>query len=73
MAGGDVWIIRLFSSHFATLVILDASSGHAGSIGDLGWALVWTVGSLGLAAVLFYTATARSGVDRVRRGAHSGW
>jgi hypothetical protein len=73
MAASDVWITRLFPSHFVTLVMLDASSGHAGPIGELGWALVWTVGSLGLAAVLFYTATARAGVDRVRRGARSGW
>jgi hypothetical protein len=73
MAGGDIWITRLFPTHFATLVMLDASAGHAGPIGDLGWALIWTVGSLGLAAVLFYSGTARRGVDRVRRGAHSGW
>jgi hypothetical protein len=73
MAASDVWITRLFPSHFVTLVMLDASSGHAGPIGDLGWALAWTVGSLGMAVLVFSTATARKGVDRVRRGAQSGW
>jgi len=73
MAGSDIWITRLFPTHFVTLLMLDSSVDHAGAIGNLGWALIWTVGSLGLAAVLFYTATAKRGVDRVRRGAHSGW
>ncbi|NOY55268.1 MAG: ABC transporter permease [Actinobacteria bacterium] len=57
MAGGDVWVTRLFPTHFVTLLMLDAPSGHAGSIGDVGWALLWTVGALLLAAVLLASAT----------------
>lgn len=53
MAGGGVWVTRLFPTHFATLVMLDASSGHAGALGDLGWALAWTVGSLAMAIWLY--------------------
>ncbi len=68
MAGGDVWVTRAFPTHFVTLVTLDASSGHAGPLGDLGWALAWTVGSLVLAAAVFWAAT---GVPR-GRGARPG-
>lgn len=57
MAGSDIWITRLFPSHYVTLVMLDASSGHGGPLGDLGWALVWTVAAMGLAAFVFRTAT----------------
>lgn len=57
MAGSDIWITRLFPSHYVTLVMLDASSGHSGPIGDLGWAVLWTIGSLALAAAVFTTAT----------------
>ncbi len=57
MGGGDVLVGRFFPSHFVTLVMLDAVSGHAGPIGDLGWALVWVVGSLGLAGLVFWANT----------------
>lgn len=57
MAGGDVWLTRLFPSHYVTLVMLDAASGHAGPIGDLGWALIWAAGSLTVAALIFASAT----------------
>jgi len=57
MTGSDIWITRIFPSHFVTLVMLDTPSGHSGPIGDLGWALVWVFGSLGLAAAVFNAAT----------------
>ncbi len=53
MAGGDVWVTRFFPSHYVTLVALDSASGHAGPIGDVGWALLWTIGSVGLAVGVF--------------------
>ena len=59
MAGSDIWITRLFPSHYVTLVMLDTSSGHSGPIGDLGWAVLWTTGSLALAATVFTTATTK--------------
>lgn len=71
MAGSDVWITRVFPSHYLTLLVLDAESGHSGPIGDLGWALVWTLGSIAIAALVFATATGRIGDLRTR--SRSGW
>lgn len=72
MGGSTVWITRLFPTHFVTLVTLDAASGHAGPIGDLGWSLAWTVGATLLAAVVFGAATSnafpRLRVQRRRAG-----
>lgn len=65
MAGSGVWVTRIFPSHYVTLVMLDSASGHAGPIGDLGWAAVWTLGSLALAAVVFATATSNGWARRV--------
>lgn len=39
-------LIRGFPTHFPTLVMLDAATTHAGPLGDLGAALVWSVGGL---------------------------
>src|SRR6266568_4515880 len=36
---------RVFPTHFLTLWMTDLPSHHAGRIGDLGWALVWTLGA----------------------------
>ena len=72
MAGGGVWITRLFPSHYVTLVMLDSASGHTGPIGDLGWALAWTIGALTLAIWVFASATNTGGVHRSRAG-RGGW
>lgn len=61
MAGSEVLISRLFPSHFVTLVMLDSASGHAGPLGDIGWALVWTLGALAFAAIMFVTSTKPAG------------
>ncbi|GBE24804.1 hypothetical protein BMS3Bbin02_01079 [bacterium BMS3Bbin02] len=58
MAGGTVALSRVFPSHFVTLYILNTPSSYAGPLGDLGWVLVWTVGALTLAALIFGAATA---------------
>jgi hypothetical protein len=58
MAGGTVALNRVFPSHFVTLYILNTPSDYAGPIGDLGWALVWTFGALGIATMIFASATA---------------
>lgn len=73
MAGSDIWITRLFPSHYVTLVTLDAASGHGGPIGDLGWALLWTFGALGVAATVFSVSTATRKVGRTTRPARPGW
>lgn len=64
MTGGDLLVTRFFPSHFVTLLMIDSASGHAGPIGDLGWALVWVFGGLAFAGRLFYTATRGAAPDR---------
>lgn len=58
MARGTAAVTRLFPSHFVTLYVLDTPSGYAGPIGDLGWGLVWALGALALATLIFGAATA---------------
>lgn len=50
-------IVRGFPTHFPTLVMLDAATTHAGPLGDLGAALVWTVAGLLLAFVTLLVTT----------------
>lgn len=40
---------RWFPTHFITLWMVDLPSRHGGRLGDLGWALTWTVGALAVA------------------------
>jgi hypothetical protein len=57
MGLGTRVVTRLLPTHFVTLWMTDRPSGHAGSLGDLGIALAWTLGSLALAfAVVLLTA-----------------
>lgn len=60
-------ITRLFPSHFPTLVMLDAATSHAGTLGDLGAALAWTLGSLAVAVVALHHTTRPAGDGRARR------
>ncbi len=78
MGESDAWVTRLFPTHFPTLVMLDAGTTHAGSIGDVGASLVWTVGGLALAFVtlLLTTGPLRSLAAHRSEGstrAGSGW
>ena len=73
MGGSDIWITRLFPSHFITLVMLDTPSDYAGPIGDLGWALVWTFGALGLAAAVFSASTSTRKTRRTSGRARASW
>ena len=57
MAGGTSVLTRVFPTHFATLVMMDAATYHAGALGDLGAALLWTVGGLAGAAATFARTT----------------
>ncbi|MEO7589220.1 MAG: ABC transporter permease [Arachnia sp.] len=57
MGESDVFVTRLFPTHFPTLVMLDASTTHAGSLGDVGASLVWTIGGLTLAFVTLLLTT----------------
>ena len=76
-------LIRGFPTHFPTLVMLDAATTHAGPLGDLGAALVWSVGGLlaafGALLVTTRPATTRgprqvaSSGARVRAGLRYAW
>jgi hypothetical protein len=60
---------RAFPTHFLTMWMTGLPSHHAGRVGDLGWALAWTVGAAVLAwAVL--TSTSR--IARPARRRHPG-
>lgn len=50
-------LTRLFPLHFPTQVLIGQASGHAGPVGDLGWALLWAVGLSGLAVVRLVVTT----------------
>jgi hypothetical protein len=66
MGQTDSLLNRFFPAHFPTLVMLDASTGHAGPLGDVGASLAWTVGGLALAflALVVTTRPVRSGHAR---------
>ncbi len=55
---------RALPTHFVSLWMTGQRSGHAGRLGDLGWALAWT---LGAAALAFAVVTATSRVARTLR------
>ena len=46
MGAADQVATRLLPTHFVTLWMVDLPSGHGGRIGDLGWAVAWTVGAV---------------------------
>jgi hypothetical protein len=57
MGQADTLVTRFFPSHFPTLVMLDASTNHAGTLGDLGASLAWTIGALAVAVVSLLVTT----------------
>lgn len=57
---------RAFPTHFLTLWMTDLPSRHGGRLGDLGWALVWTVAALMTAFVV----VTRTSTVRRARGMH---
>jgi hypothetical protein len=48
---------RVFPTHFLTVWLTDLPSHHAGRVGDLGWALAWTLGAAVLAWAVLTSAT----------------
>jgi hypothetical protein len=64
---------RWLPTHFATLWMVDLPSRHGGRLGDLGWALVWTIAALATAGVVLTATTrvARRAPRRTRAG--TGW
>jgi hypothetical protein len=59
----------VFPTHFLTMWMTDLPSHHAGRVGDLGWALIWT---LGAAIVAWAVLTSVSRTARAPRRAHPG-
>src|SRR6266536_3710519 len=57
---------RVFPTHFLTMWMTDLPSHHAGRVGDLGWALAWTLGAAIVAWVVL-TSTSRTGRPAGRR------
>ncbi len=83
MGRADALLNRFFPAHFPTLVMLDATSGHAGPLSDLGASLSWTVGGLALAFLALvvttrpvrtgHVRTATSSWARLRVGLDAAW
>lgn len=48
---------RAFPTHFLTMWMTDLPSHHAGRIGDLGWALAWTLAAAALAWAVMTSAS----------------
>jgi hypothetical protein len=57
MSSTDQLATRSLPTHFVTLWMVDLPSGHGGRLGDLGWALTWTVAA---AAAAWSIAAART-------------
>lgn len=56
-SGGTNTLVRVFPTHFPTLVLLGLDSGHSTAATDLAIAAMWTVGALALAVVLLVRTT----------------
>jgi hypothetical protein len=63
MGARDWPATRGLPTHYVTLWMVDLPSGHGGRLGDLGWALVWTVTAAGAAWAL---AAVRTRIARLR-------
>ncbi|MEP7056110.1 MAG: ABC transporter permease [Actinomycetota bacterium] len=74
MGAADRVATRGFPTHFVTLWMVDVPSHHSGRIGDLGWALGWTLAAAiaAWAVTASRTRTARPRVARVRQRRSSG-
>lgn len=66
MGQADALVNRVFPAHFPTLVMLDASTTHAGALGDLGASLAWTAGGLVLAFAALVITTRPTPTHRRR-------
>jgi hypothetical protein len=66
MGAADRVATRGLPTHFVTLWMVDLPSRHGGRVGDLGWALAWTVTAL-LVAWLLTAARTRVKRPRSRR------
>jgi hypothetical protein len=63
---------RVFPTHFLTMWMTDLPSHHAGRVGDLGWALTWTLGAAGLGWVVLTSASRTARAPRRRHPGGTG-
>ena len=70
MGAADRPVTRALPTHFVSLWMVDLPSRHGGRIGDLGWALIWTITAVVAAWVLAATRTRTA--RRNRRTPHTG-
>jgi len=61
MGARDWPATRGMPTHFVTLWMVDLPSGHPGRLGDLGWALTWTITAVAAAWALAATRTRTAG------------
>lgn len=57
MGAGSSMMTRVFPLHFPTLLLTGLATGHAGPVGDVGWAVVWAAGLSTLAVVRLAVTT----------------
>ena len=55
---------RVFPTHFLSMWMTDLPSHHAGRVGDLGWALAWTMGAGALAWAVLTSASSTARASR---------
>jgi ABC-2 family transporter protein len=58
---------RVFPTHFLTMWMTGLPSHHAGRVGDLGWALAWTIGAAVLAWAVLTSASRTARASRRAR------
>src|SRR5680860_1412683 len=66
-SGGQNIAVRVFPTHFPTLVLLGLDSGHSTATTDLLLSAAWTIGSLALAVALLVRTTRPLTPSHVRR------
>ncbi len=65
-SGGDNPLMRVFPTHFPTLVILNLDSGHSSTATDLAYSTLWAIGALGAAVWLLTRSTRPLAPGRTR-------
>ena len=55
---------RVFPTHFLTMWMTNLPSHHAGRVGDLGWALIWTLGAAIVAWAVLASASRTASASR---------
>ena len=66
LGSGSSPLTRVFPLHFPTLILTGQASGHAGPVGDIGWALAWAAGLSGLAVLRLTTTTRPAAPPQIR-------